>query len=113
MKGLRITRDEFCRYVFPELPAAKTPNVSCDWVWDQATLKSMAGMKRVLDDNAGKRYELVSIRFASTERHDTYNVLSRPVATVRDEAGRTSDVRLFGSMLELDGQYKLFSFVVD
>lgn len=113
MKALRITRDEFCRYVFPELPAAKTPNVSCDWVWDQATLKSMAGMARVLNENGSARYEYVSITYASTERYDSFNVLKSPTVTVRDEQGRQSDVRLFGSILEMDGKYKLFSFVVD
>ncbi|HQR39347.1 MAG TPA: hypothetical protein PLF26_13220 [Blastocatellia bacterium] len=113
MKALRITKDEFCRYVFPELPASRTPNVSCDWVWDQATLKSMAGMTRMLDDNGSANYEFVSMSVASTERHETYAVLKNPVVTVRDATGSTRDVRLFGSVLELDGQYKLFSFVVD
>ena len=113
MKRLRVSKGEFCAYVFPELPAAKTPNVTCDWVWDQAALKSMAGMSRMLQQNQGKRYELVSMRFAGTEEHDSYRVLESPVVTVRDETGATSEVRLFGSLLELDGQYKLFSFVVD
>ena len=113
MKALRVTEDEFCAYVFPELPASKLNNVTCDWVWDQATLKSMAGMKRMLDGNHGRRYELVSLRFAATEEHDTYRVLKSPVATLRDESGQVQEVRLFGSMLEMEGQYKLFSFVVD
>lgn len=113
MRELRITKQEFCEFVFPELPASKTPNVSCDWVWEQATLKSMAGMKRMLDGNQGKQYDLVSIRFAEAEQYASFRVLENPVATVKDESGATSEVRLFGSMLEMDGQYKLFSFVVD
>jgi hypothetical protein len=32
---------------------------------------------------------------------------------LRDEAGEVRELKLFGSMLELDGRYKLFSFVVD
>lgn len=113
MKALRVSKDEFCRYVFPELPASKMNNVTCDFVWDQATLTSMAGMKHMLDANAKRRYELVSVRFQGTERHQTYNVLQKPVVTVRDETGTESEMRLFGSMLEMDGQYKLFSFVGD
>ena len=113
MKSLRLTKAEFCRYVFPELPAAKLPNVSCDWVWDQATLKSMAGMKRVVDASAGRKLELVSVRFTGEDRYASYRVLKNPVVTVRDPSGAVTEERLFGSVLELDGQYKLFSFVVD
>jgi hypothetical protein len=113
MKRLRVSKEEFCAYVFPELPASRTPIVTCDWVWDQATLKCMAEMAHVLKGHRGRRYELVSLRFAATEQYASYRVLKSPVVTVRDETGATAEVRLFGSMLELDGQYKLFSFVVD
>jgi len=113
MKHLRISKEEFCTYVFPELPASKTPNVECDWVWNQATLKSMSGMARTLERHRGMRYELVAVRFATTEDYASYRVLKNPVVTVRDETGATEEIRLFGSLLELDGQYKLFSFVVD
>lgn len=113
IKRLRISKEEFCGYVFPELPASKLNNVTCDFVWSQATLKSMSGMTRMLDKNKGKRLELVSVKFAATERHETYRVLKDPVVSVRDETGAVQELRLFGSMLEMDGQYKLFSFVVD
>ncbi len=113
IKRLRISKEEFCGYVFPELPASKLNNVTCDFVWSQATLKSMSGMTRMLDGNKGKRFELVSVKFGATERHESYRVLKDPVVTVRDETGAVQSVRLFGSMLEMDGQYKLFSFVVD
>jgi hypothetical protein len=113
MKALRLTEQEFCAYVFPELPSSRLPNVKCDFVWSQATLNSMAGMQRMLESHRGKRYELVSVRFAAVDDYDTYRVHKEPLVTFRDETGATHQARLFGSMLELDGQYKLFSFVVD
>lgn len=113
MKSLRLTQQEFCTVVFPELPASKLPNVSCDWVWSQATLKSMAGLTRTLNVHRGEQWELISVRFAGTEEHQTYRVLKDPTVSVRDMNGKVENLRLFGSVLELDGQYKLFSFVTD
>jgi hypothetical protein len=114
MKRLRITKKEFCWYVWPELPASQLPNVDCDFVWSQATLNSLAGLDEVLHAYAGRRLELVSLRFAAgDEAHASYVVHGDTRVTLRDEAGEVRELKLFGSMLELDGRYKLFSFVVD
>ncbi|HEY7546600.1 MAG TPA: hypothetical protein VID27_17045 [Blastocatellia bacterium] len=112
--SLRITKQEFCQYVWPELPSSRTPNVTCDWVWDQATLKSLSGLSEMLSKHKGKRYQLISLRFAKgTDSYDSYKVHKETRVTVRDEHGVEKELRLFGSMLEMDGQFKLFSFVID
>jgi hypothetical protein len=113
IRSLRLTKEEFATVVWPELPASKLPNVTVDWVWSQATLKSEGGLSKVLPKHGGKRYQLVSVRFEQTEKYPSYKVLKAPTLTVRDETGATSDVQLFGSMLEVDGQYKLFGFNAD
>lgn len=112
--SLRITKQEFCQYVWPELPSSRTPNVTCDWVWDQATLKSLSGFGEMLAKHKGKRYRLVSLRFAGgIEPHKSFKVHKETRVTIRDENGDEKEMRLFGSMLEMDGQFKLFSFVID
>ncbi len=99
MRELRITKTEFCQDAWPELPSSRVPNVTCDWVWSQ---------------HAGKSYELVSVRFLKgVERYPSYKVLKETQLVVKDEGGRQQEVRLFGSMLEMNGQFKLFSFVMD
>jgi hypothetical protein len=114
VKALRLTREEFCRYIFPELPSSKLPNVTCDFVWDQATMKSLGGFVKMWPRHEGKRYELISIRFKDgTDSYPTYKVHKETHLLVRDETGREREMRLFGSMLEMDGQFKLFSFVID
>jgi hypothetical protein len=114
IKRLRTTKKEFCWYVWPELPASQLPNVSCDFAWSQATLNSLAGLEEMLGDYAGRRYELVSLRFAGgSKAYERFVVHSDTRVTVLDEAGHTYELKLFGSMLEQNGQYKLFSFVVD
>ena len=114
IQALRITKKEFCEYVWPELPSSRLPNVTCDWAWEQATLNSLSGLSEVLPAHGKKRYEAVSIRFAKgTDRYQTYKVHKEPWLTIRDGAGKQQELRLFGSLLEMDGQYKFFSFVID
>jgi hypothetical protein len=114
LRSLRITRDEFCSYLWPEMPSSRIPNVECNWVWDQATLKSNAGLHEVLSSHRGKRYRLEALRFVGgIDNYRSYRVHKDPQLTVIDQKGSRRQLRFFGSLLELGGQYKLFSFVVD
>lgn len=114
IKAMRVTKEEFCDLVWPDLPSSRLPNVTCDWAWDQATLKSASGLAEMFKDHQGKRYEFLSLRFAKgTESYPSYTVHKEARLRVRDEAGAERELRLFGSMLEMDGRFKLFSFVVD
>jgi adenine-specific DNA methylase len=114
IKALRLTKDEFCQYVFPELPSSKLPNVTCDFVWQQATLKSLSGLSEMYPEHQGKKYEFVALRFEKgTDSYPTYNVHKETHLMVKDETGKQQELRLFGSILEMDGRYKLISFVID
>lgn len=114
LKRFRITKNEFCYYLWRELPASTLPNVTCDFAWSQATLNSLAGLNELLGYYNGRRFELVSVRFAGgSESYPSYTVHYDTRLTVRDESGNISEVKLFGSMLEMNGQYKLFSHVID
>jgi hypothetical protein len=114
IKNLRITKDEFCTYIWPELPGSKVPNVSCDFAWDQATLKSLSGLTRMLDQHRGRKYEFISLRFpGAPEHHESIVVHKAPTVSLRDEKGIVHEIRISGSILEMDGQFKLFGFVVD
>ncbi len=114
IESLRLTKEEFCQYVFPELPASKTPNVTCDFVWQQATLKSLSGLSEMYPKHKGKKYQFVALRFEKgIDSYPTYQVHKETHLVVKDETGKRQELRLFGSMLEMDGKYKLFSFVID
>ena len=111
IQSLRLTKREFCEYVWPELSSSQIPNVTCDWTWEQATLKSDGGLSELLPRHAGKRYELALVRFAGgTEDHYTYRIHKDTRMVLVDENGERTEVGILGSMLELDGKYKLFSF---
>jgi hypothetical protein len=114
IRRLRLTKEEFCLHVFPALPSSKVPNLSCDFAWSQATLRSDGGLYKLLPKYKGKRYELISLRFeAGPDSYKGYKVHKPARLLLKDENGAGQEVRLFGSMLELDGQFKLFSFVAD
>jgi hypothetical protein len=114
IRALRLTKEEFCSHVWPELESSRIPNVSCDFGWRQATLRSEGGLYDLLPSRKGKQYDLISIRFAKgVDLYPTYKVHKEPWLLVRDPDGAQKEVRFFGSMLEMDGQYKLFSFVND
>ena len=114
MKALRITKEEFCLYVWPELPSSKVPNLSCDFAWGQATLNSDAGFYGDLKRHKGKRYELISLKFTErTEYYKNFNIHKDARLKIKDEKGTEREVKLFGSMLEMNGKFKLFSFTID
>lgn len=113
IKVLRISKKEFCQCVWPELPSSRLPNVSCDWAWDQATLNSLSGLSEMMPTHSGKRYELVSLRFEGADSYQTYRVHNKTRLIVRDTNGSEKEIRVCGSMLEMNGQFKLFSFVID
>lgn len=114
LKRTRITKDEFTWYVWPELPASRLPNVTSDFAWSQATLNSLSGLGGLLSQYSQRRFELVGIRFAGgTRDYPSYRVHYDSRVTVRDEAGDSYELKLFGSMLEMEGRFKLFSHVID
>jgi hypothetical protein len=113
LKQLRITKQEYCNILWPELPGSRVPNLPCDFAWDQATLRSNGGFNEMLAEHRRKQYQFISMRVRGVEQYQTFKALKEPYIKIRDEQGIEREIRMFGSILELDGQYKLFSFVSD
>jgi len=114
LRALALTEGEFRDLVWPELPAAKPErNLPASYVWTDLRQKSLSGLRRTLAEHGGRRYELLGTRFRETTGYGTYVVHRDSVVTVRDESGAESDISLFGSVLEKDGQMKVFSYVTD
>lgn len=113
LRELVLTKEEFCTYVWPELPSSKVKNMTCDWVWNLFEPIDTAGLQQTLARYGGEKYALVRVRFAKgTTEYDTFKVHNNTRMVVKDRAGQEKEIKL-GSMLEMDGQFKLFSFIVD
>jgi hypothetical protein len=110
-----LNREEFAEHVWPELPAARPErNLSASFVWGDLNQKSNITLRDTLAAHSGKKYEFRSIRFlGETTQHDSYRVHRESELTVKDADGNERQVRIFGSVIEKGGRYKVFSYVID
>jgi hypothetical protein len=115
LRRLAISEDEFRDRVWPSLPAARPErNMPMSYVWGDLRQKSDGGLRSVLAEHGGQRYTFEKIRFAGeTTDYAAFRVHREAVFVVRRGSDGPIELRLCGSMLESDGAWKIFSFVVD
>jgi hypothetical protein len=115
LAALALNEQEFRDHVWPELPAARPErNLPFSFVWGDLRMKSAVALDQTLARHGGKRYTLVSVRYdGETTRYPSYAVYRETVLRVRDVNGAMSELRLYGSSLEKDQTWKVFSYVVD
>jgi hypothetical protein len=115
LRGLALNEQEFREHIWPELPASRPErNLPFSYVWGDLHQKSEMALGQTLARHGGRRYTLVSVRFAGdTTRYPSYTVFRETVLSVRDEQGVETDLRVFGSSLAKDDSWKVFSYVVD
>lgn len=113
--AISLSETEFREVVYPELPASRPErNTSADFVWRGLHRKSRNSLAFTLDRYAGQRLELVAVDFlGETTDYGSYRVHRKAALTVRRPDGAETVVRLFGSMIERAGHYRIFSFVTD
>ena len=113
--ALALNKEEFEQHVWPELPAARPErNLSVNFVWGDLNQKSSVTLRDTLAARGGKKYEFRSIRFlGETTQYDSYRVHRESELTVKDPDGTERQLRVFGSVIEKSGRYKVFSYVID
>ena len=113
LEALALSETEFRDHVWPQLPAARPErNLPFSFVWGDLRQKSSQTLNSVMFREGGKRYELLDVRFAGQTDYQTYRVHREATLRVRDSSGKEQDLRVCGSMLEQDGAWKVFSYVV-
>jgi hypothetical protein len=114
LEGLALNEEEFSEHVWPYLPAARPErNLPLAYVWGDLHQKSQAGLTQTLSRHGGRRYELVGVTFDDWTDYGAYRVHRQANVQVRDASGSVSTIRVCGSMIERDGAWKVFSYVVD
>jgi hypothetical protein len=115
LHALALNKEEFTDHVWPELPAARPErNLSSSFVWGDLNQKSNIMLRGTLAAHGGKKYALVSIRsLGETTEYDSYRVHRESELTVKEADGTERQIRVFGSMIEKGGRYKVFSYVID
>lgn len=115
LKSMSVDRAEFERVFWPDLPAsAPDSGLSLDFVWNQYKWKAARGLERLLEDHGGRQYEYVSVGFTGESRSYPHHVIhSGSFVEVLDPDGATRRLRLFGSVVEQAGRYKIYGYVVN
>ncbi len=114
LDALVLSEEEFRDHVWPALPAARPErNLPLSYVWGDLRQKSESALSGTLREKGGQRYDLQRISFAGMTEYPKNRVHRGAVLRVVDSLGQESDLRVCGSMLEQDGAWKVFSYVVD
>jgi hypothetical protein len=114
LERLALDDAEFRDHVWPQLPAARPErNLPYSYVWGDLHQKSTIALGETLAAHGGNRYELRGVRFDGATEYRGFVVHRETTLRVRDASGGDRDLRVYGSMLEKDGQWKVFSYVVD
>lgn len=114
LEGLAVSGREFRDHVWPALPAARPErNLPVDYVWNDLHQKSAHSLGELLVRHGGRRYALIGVDFDGVTDYGSFRVHRQATLRVRDASGAARTLRVCGSMLEKDGSWKVFSFVVD
>ena len=112
---LAVTEHEFREIIWPELPSSRPEiNLPVAYAWGTLAQNSQGSLASTLAAHGGRRYTLVTLRVTGrSTRYDTFTVHRDVALDVTDDAGVRRQVRVFGSLLERNGRWKVFSFVTD
>ena len=115
LERVALTSDEFRDHVWPYLPSAGPErNVPFDFVWSRLRRNSDGYLRQTIAQYGGQDLTLAGVEFSGeTSEYGAVRVYRETWLRVRDAEGVESTIRLFGSTIEQDGRYKVFSYVVD
>ena len=112
---LALGEAAFRAAVYPRLPASRPErNTSAEFLWRTLHQRSRNSLGYTLNRHGGRRYALIAVDFVGqTTDYGPFQVHRDTVLTVHAPDGERGTLRIFGSMLEQDGRYQIFSFVTD
>jgi hypothetical protein len=113
--ALALTETEFRKYVWPELPASRPAvGMPVDYVWRDTSIKSRSALAGTIEERRGRRPIVTAVTFArAATDYGSFRVHPETRVALRDERGQIESVRLFGSMIEANGEWKIYSYIVD
>ena len=115
LMALSLTEAEFQNHIWPELPASRPErNLPFSYVWGDLRQKSESSLAQSVARYGGRALALVRVEYeGETTRYPSFTVFRDTVLVVRASDGVEHRVRLYGSTLEKDASFKVFSYVVD
>ncbi len=114
LASLAVSESEFLKHVWPVLPAsAAAVGMPAERAWADQRQKNEGYRAQLMTEHGGRRYELVAVSFGSpAAQFPGMTLYPETRLDVRDQ-GQPRELRLFGSMIESGGRWKIYSFIVD
>ena len=115
LRSYALTKEQFRLYVWSKLPSSRPERgVPFEYGWGDLHEKSHNALLRNFARFKGRKLELLGLRFEDgVTDYGTYKVHRDARVQVRTEGGEKRWLDLFGSVMEWQGKYKLFSYVTD
>lgn len=112
LESLALSADEFREFVWPELPASNPKtNVPLDFVWGEVRMRSSARLQQMLRTLKGESFSLVRVSHRGPRTdYRTHRAYSDFEIILRDPGGREREYLLFGTLVEMDGVWKVYSY---
>jgi hypothetical protein len=115
LASLAVSEVEFRKNIWPLLPAGQ-PEVGMpfEYLWAETSAKSRGYLAETLSRHGGQRFIVTDVRFSGPARdYLSFRIHPGTRLEVVDEHGQASSLQVFGSMLEADRPWKIFSFILD
>jgi hypothetical protein len=85
-----------------------------DYAWKDANLKSRSDLALTMEQRRGRSSTVTAVTFERpVTDYGPFRIHPRTRLTLRNGTGEGENVRLFGSMIEADGRWKIYSYIVD
>lgn len=115
LRAITITENEFKQVIWPQLPISRVEQwkTRLDFVWSQHYLKSSTCLEDLIFGQGGRKFTFLEIKTdGEITDYNTYKVHRNIRMLVMNEQGKKREVNFFGSIIEMQDQYKIMSYNV-
>ena len=115
LRVLALSETEFADAVWPALPSSRPEvNLPLEYAWGTLQQNSRASLAMTVREHGGKTYRLQRVAMGTPTRYGAFIVHPDTSVVVREPgSGAERRLKLFGSLIEQEGRWKIFSYVVD
>lgn len=114
--ALMVTPEEYSTIIYPELGkywsgARDRRETIAEWLRTNHFGSAEKGLRRSLRDFGGASFKLQNVTFQdSTQNYPSFTIHQQMLVSVADQDNKQRELKIFGSVVEKDGVFKLLSW---